>query len=137
MFSIHFEQIWVFSEKSAAPMSPNRPAGHRLFPSPQSHQVQQFVLSPKLLSEDSFFLFCRSEYLNPRIEASIRCFQHFCGNNIFETIVVSYLCAILQEKYSLFWKIMKKKLFERFLIWAHSQKDHKNQRHYFLSDCLH
>jgi hypothetical protein len=38
--------------------------------------------------------------------------------------------------YSWFWKIMKKSLFERFLIRAHSQKDHKNQGQYFRLSSL-
>jgi hypothetical protein len=50
------------------------------------------------LCEDPFFVFCWWEYLNPRIEAPGSGFQHFCGNNLFETIIVSYLYAIYHMK---------------------------------------
>jgi hypothetical protein len=85
------------------PMSPSRPAKHCLCVSPQLHQTHQFVLRPQPLSKTPSSYFAGGSIwilgLKPLLGAS---------NTFVETIVVSYFCPISQEKYSVFWKIMRK-----------------------------
>jgi hypothetical protein len=143
MFCIHFEQIWVFSEKSAwfrwwAAADQRNIAFVLVLNYTKSPTIRFYTAITTV--EDSI-LFCRWEYLDPRIEATTRCFQYFCGNNLFETIVVFTISVWYHKKnIQCFEKLWKKVYLRGTLVRAQSQDfkavDQKSQRYYLFSDCL-